>query len=148
MRVKKLVNYPINSISIGDIDLVVCSTPTNAMVRYILVPLFVLTPFLSEVINFPTLEMSVAMKTTLSTPESLKKIFFASGNLMEYNERGKPLKRLSSLTNPKSAGLKSRKIIRSKNLQSARPHPPNFPVPVPYQKYKLDQTFSRSLPKV
>ena len=24
---------------------------------------------------------------------------------MEYNERGKPLKRLSSLTNPKSAGL-------------------------------------------
>ena len=30
----------INSISIRDIDLVVCSTPTNAMVRYILVPLF------------------------------------------------------------------------------------------------------------
>ena len=49
--------------------------------------------------------MGVALKTTFSTPESLKKIFGVSGDLMEYNERGKPLKRLSSLTNPKSAGL-------------------------------------------
>ena len=49
--------------------------------------------------------MGVAQKTTFSTPENLKKIFGASGDLMEYNERGKPLKRLSSLTNPKSADL-------------------------------------------
>ena len=40
MRVNKLVNYPINSINLRDRDLVVCSTPTNAMIRYILVPLF------------------------------------------------------------------------------------------------------------
>ena len=66
--------------------------------------IYVLTPFPSEVINFPTIEMGVAQKTTFSTPESLKKIFGVSGDLMEYNERGKPLKRLSSLTNPKSAG--------------------------------------------
>ena len=103
MRVNQLTNYPINSISIRDMDLIVCFTPTNAMVRYILV--YVLTPFLSEVRNFPTLEMGVAQKTTSSTPESLKKIFGVSGDLMEYNERGKPLKRLSSLTNPKSAAL-------------------------------------------
>ena len=37
---RQLVNYPINSISIRDMDLIVCSTPTNAMARYILVPLF------------------------------------------------------------------------------------------------------------
>ena len=49
--------------------------------------------------------MGVAQKTTFSNPESLKKFFGVSGDLMEYNERGKPLKRLSSLTNPKSAGL-------------------------------------------
>ena len=67
--------------------------------------IYVLTPFLSEVRNFPTFEMGVAQKTTFSNPENLKKIFGVSGDLMEYNERGKPLKRLSSLTNPKSAGL-------------------------------------------
>ena len=49
--------------------------------------------------------MGVAQKTTFSNPESLKKILGVSGDLMEYNERGKPLKMLSSLTNPKSAGL-------------------------------------------
>ena len=49
--------------------------------------------------------MGVAQKTTFFTQESLKKNFGASGDLMEYNERGRPLKRLSSLTNPKSAGL-------------------------------------------
>ena len=42
----------------------------------------------------------MAQKTTFSNPESFKKIFGVSGDLMEYNERGKPLKRLSSLTNP------------------------------------------------
>ena len=49
--------------------------------------------------------MGVAQKTTFSTLESLKKIFGVSGDLMEWNERGKPLKRLSSLINPKSASL-------------------------------------------
>ena len=49
--------------------------------------------------------MGVAQKTTFSNPESLKKIFGVFGDLVEYNECGKPLKRLSSLTNPKSAGL-------------------------------------------
>ena len=54
--------------------------------------IYVLTPFLSEVRNFPTLQMGVAQKTTFSNPESLKKFFGVSGDLMEYNERGKPLK--------------------------------------------------------
>ena len=67
--------------------------------------IYVSTPFLSEVRNFPALEMGVAQKTTFSNPNSLKIFFGVSGDLMEYNERGKPLKRLSSLTNPKSAGL-------------------------------------------
>ena len=49
--------------------------------------------------------MGVAKKTTFSTPETLKKFFGVSGDVMEYNESGKPLKTLSSLTNPKSAGL-------------------------------------------
>ena len=49
--------------------------------------------------------MGVAQKTTFSNPEILKKIFGVSGDVMEYNERGKSLKRNSSLTNPKSAGL-------------------------------------------
>ena len=62
--------------------------------------IYVLTPFLSEVRNFPTLEMGVAQKTTFSNPESLKKFFGVSGDLMEYNERGKPLKRLSSQIGP------------------------------------------------
>ena len=38
---------------------------------------------------------------------------------MEYNERGEPLKRLSSLTNPKSAGLFSTYsdyVLRIKNV--------------------------------
>ena len=51
--------------------------------------------------------MGVAQKTTFSNWESLKTFFGVSGDLMEYKERGKPLKRLSSLTNPKSAGLLS-----------------------------------------
>ena len=46
--------------------------------------------------------MGVVQKPTFTTPESLKKNFGVSLDLMEYNERGKPLKRLSSLTNPKS----------------------------------------------
>ena len=49
--------------------------------------------------------MGVAQKTTFSNLESLKKFFGVSGDLMEYNERGKPVKRLSSPTNPKSADL-------------------------------------------
>ena len=55
--------------------------------------------------------MGVAQKTTFSNPESLKKIFGVSGDRMEYNERGKPLKRLSSLTNPKSAGLYTNQVV-------------------------------------
>ena len=35
---------------------------------------------------------------------------------MEYNERGKPLKRLSSLTNPKSAGLIVRNVSHTQNI--------------------------------
>ena len=38
--------------------------------------------------------MGVAQKTTFTTLETLKKFFGVSGDLMEYNERGKPLKRL------------------------------------------------------
>ena len=54
--------------------------------------------------------MGVAQKTTFSNPESLEKFFGVSGDLMEYNERGKLLKKLSSLTNPKSAGLLGEKV--------------------------------------
>ena len=82
--------------------------------------------------------MGVAQKTTFSNPESLKKIFGVSGDLMEYNERGKPLKRLSSLTNPKSAGLIFAQLILvrvKKNLMIlvgsfwtlVNFHPSNFP---------------------
>ena len=70
------------------------------MIRYILVSSFVLTSFLSEVINFPTIEMGVTQKTPFSTLESLKKFFGVSADLVEYNERGKPLKRLSSQIGP------------------------------------------------
>ena len=49
--------------------------------------------------------MGVAQKTSFSTPENLKKIFGVSGDLMEYNERGKPLKRLSSQIDPFSAEI-------------------------------------------
>ena len=49
--------------------------------------------------------MGVAQKTTFSNPESLKKIFGVSGDLMEYNERGKPLKRLSSQIGPFSTEI-------------------------------------------
>ena len=48
--------------------------------------------------------MGVAQKITFSAP-GVWKFFGVSGDLMEYNERGKPVKRLSSLTNPKSAGI-------------------------------------------
>ena len=85
-------------------DLIVCSTSTNGSLHFGAF-IYVLTPLLSEIRNFPTLEMGVAQKTTFSTPESLKKFFGVSGDVKEYNERGIPLKRLSSLTNPKSAGL-------------------------------------------
>ena len=81
--------------------------------------IYVLTPFLSEVRNFSTLEMGVAQKTTFSTPENLKKFFGVSGDVMEYNERGKPLKGLSSLTNPKSAGLMI-KLSQAGNSQRKR----------------------------
>ena len=67
--------------------------------------IYVLTPFLSEVINFSTLEVGVDQKTAFSTPESLKKIFGVSADLMEYNERGKPLKRLSSQIGPFSTEI-------------------------------------------
>ena len=49
--------------------------------------------------------MGVAQKTTFSNPESLKKIFGVSGDLMEYNERGKSLKRLSSQIGPFSTEI-------------------------------------------
>ena len=49
--------------------------------------------------------MGVAQKTTFSNLESLKKIFGVSGDLMEYNERGKPLKRLSSQIGPFSTEI-------------------------------------------
>ena len=45
-------------------------------------------------------KMGVAQKTTFSTLESLKKFFGVSGDVMEYNEHGKPLKRLSSQIGP------------------------------------------------
>ena len=64
--------------------------------------------------------MGVAQKTTFSKPESLKKILGVSGDLMEYNERGKPLKMLSSLTNPKSAGQLQNGRARDGRAQDGR----------------------------
>ena len=49
--------------------------------------------------------MGVAQNTTFSTPKSLKKLFGVSGDLMEYNERGKPQKRLSSQNGPFSTEI-------------------------------------------
>ena len=49
--------------------------------------------------------MGVAQKTPFSTPQSLKKYFGVSGGLMEYNERGKPFKRLSSQIGPFSTEI-------------------------------------------
>ena len=77
----------------------------NSKLIHLFKLIYVLTPFLSEVRNFPTIEMGVAQKTTFSTPESLKKIFGVSGDLMEYNERAKPLKRLSSQIGPFSTEI-------------------------------------------
>ena len=52
----------------------------------------------------------------LLQPGEFEKNFGVSGDLMEYNERGKPLKRLSSLTNPKSAGLYAGYITEYKSV--------------------------------
>ena len=49
--------------------------------------------------------MGVAQKTTFSTPESLKKFFGVSAELIMYTERGKPLKRLSSQIGPFSTEI-------------------------------------------